>query len=376
MANNRLNIREYPTEDTNLPGTSYRFVQVNEKGEHVILSAEPECPVCDFKYDPATQTGSFVPRRDAAGNPVFVKSKPIAAYIPDEDLKELVRLVQILQRPVLLKGEPGSGKTQLAKSVAFDWYGPDYRNHFFEWQVKSTSKAVDGLYHFDHVARLRNSQLAKNGTGDHEKEDLLQYRTFGPLAKAFLTSTAEKPSILLIDEIDKADIDFPNDLLLELDERRFTIPASETGETIEAKYPPIIFITSNDERELPEAFLRRCLFMYIKFPSDTQVTKIIQAHIPNLVETQGEFVAKAIKTFNNLRDKIKNNPSDNKRVSTSELLDWLRAYDYDRQFKKDMDLEQDLESLPLYYQTLLKTYASVVQHEKEMEEKKSKQANG
>jgi MoxR-like ATPase len=131
-------------------------------------------------------------------------------------LNELVRLAQIVQRPVLLKGEPGSGKTQLAKSVAFEWYGREYKEHFFEWHVKSTTKAVDGLYQFDHIARLRNAQLgdrAKLKTDAEGNEDVLQYRSFGPMAKAFLTSTADNPSILLIDEIDKADIDFPNDFI-------------------------------------------------------------------------------------------------------------------------------------------------------------------
>lgn len=368
MSDNQIQIRPYPEEDPAFPFVSKRHITTDEDGNAIIAAVEPLCPVSEFHYDGDSQTGGFIAQQDAAGNQLTKKSKPIAAYIADQNLKEAVRLMQILRRPLLLKGEPGSGKTQLAKSVAFDWYGENYKEHFFEWQVKSTSRAVDGLYHFDHVARLRNSQL-KNGD-PAVKEDLLQYRTFGPLAKAFLTSTAAAPSILLIDEIDKADIDFPNDLLLELDERRFTIPDSETGEVIEARYPPLIFITSNDERELPEAFLRRCLFMYIRFPSDDQVTRIIDAHIPGLVKNQKTFVEKAIAAFHNLRQNIAKNPADNKRVSTSELLDWLIAYDFDYKDKKITDMEKDLDQLPLYYQALLKTQAAIVQREKEAGDRK------
>ncbi len=361
-----VNLKPYPYPNVE-KGTSTRFgviekrkdEQGNEISVEILTAAEPLMPVCEFEYNTATGSGYFTPVTDSFGNRKFQKGRPIVPYIPGDELKDLVKLAQILKRPILIKGEPGSGKTQFAKSVAYEWYGDEYKNHFFEWPVKSTSKAVDGLYSFDHIARLREANLVRNNSsGITPNEDLKQYRKFGPMGLAFLTSTPENPSILLIDEIDKADIDFPNDLLLELDERRFTIPASETGELIEARYPPVIFITSNDERELPEAFLRRCLFLYIKFPGDEDLVRIIRAHIPGFVEQHEKFVRAAIDRFNLLRTDIRENPLDNKQVSTSELIDWLAALYHDIT-AGEADIEKiDVNKLP-HAPTLLKSIQAV-----------------
>jgi MoxR-like ATPase len=342
-------LKPYPLNaNENTKEYSGRFLQ-NINGIIGPHAVTPNIPQGKFDFDDTNGliTAKFVPAIDKAGNIIIKPGRTIPPYIPSRDIKEIVRLAQILKRPVLIKGEPGSGKTQLSRAVAYEWYGDDYPQHYFEWIVKSTTSAADGLYSFDHVARLRDAQLAQIEP-ELRKKEITKYRQFGPMAMAFLTSTPEQPSILLIDEIDKADIDFPNDLLLELDERRFKIPDTETGEVIEAIHPPIIFITSNDERELPEAFLRRCIFLYMKFPDDDQMREIIKAHLPGLVKGQEEFTQSILaginkeepmkpkdfidlanRQFRNLKIKREKDLVDNKRVSTSELIDWLTAFHYD-----------------------------------------------
>lgn len=282
--------------------------------------------------------------KDEKGGKTIALEK-IDPYLPDETLKESIELMQILERPLLLRGEPGCGKTRVAQAYAYERYKdePDgYRRFYFEWHVKSTSKAQDGLYSFDHIARLRDAnpsnQNSSNGAGEpgkkeagaraqkkkETKADLVKYRELGPLGKAFLASEPGKPAILLIDEIDKADIDFPNDLLLELDEMRFVI--KETGEEIVPKSRPLIFITSNQERELPQAFLRRCLFHFIAFPSASLLKEIMLANFPHFkkgLNGSVTYVENAIDRFNKLREQLKTNPTANKNVTTSELKDWM-----------------------------------------------------
>ncbi|GAB1544616.1 MoxR family ATPase [Scytonema sp. NUACC21] len=251
-------------------------------------------------------------------------------YIPSPELVEAVNLTIFLQkRPLLLKGEPGCGKTRLARAVA-DELGLPYES----WYIQSTTRAKDGFYTYDAIARLQDAQLGQFDEQRRSKvNDPKNYIKLGPLGRAFQNSLLKSQrTVVLIDEIDKADIDFPNDLLQALDEGRF--PIQETGEEIKAnpKEPPIIFITSNDEKDLPDAFLRRCLFHYIKFPEESELVKIINAHFPN---SQPAVIGKAVEHFQELRKNMKSKTG--KKVSTSELIDWftiLREYPEDKALSK------------------------------------------
>jgi MoxR-like ATPase len=242
------------------------------------------------------------------------------------------------KRPLLLKGEPGCGKTRLAEAVAYELNLPIER-----WYIKSTSRARDGLYTYDAVRRLHDAQLVKMGKKTESQVDNLNYYIKkGALGNAF---ESEQRTVVLIDEIDKADIDFPNDLLRELDEQKFTI--EETGEVVEAKHPPIVFVTSNDEKDLPDAFLRRCLFHYIPFPTQ-QLADIVQVHFPN---SSSDFIGDVVKRFQELRKQMEKGKSG-KKVSTSELLDWFMVL---RQFPEDEMLKQLEGELP-FAEVLLKKW--------------------
>lgn len=241
--------------------------------------------------------------------------RPRYPYLSDETLIEAVNLAIVLRRPLLVKGEPGSGKTRLAQAVAYE-LGLPYRSI----HVKSTSKARDVLYTYDSIARLRDAQLAASGRMSDEDISRTSnpevYVRYGPLGDAFLQ---DKRTVVLVDEIDKADIDFPNDLLLELDERRFVI--DETGQEIVARNDPIVFITSNDERDLPDAFLRRCLFHYISFPSHGRLERIVLAHFPS---APLEDVRIVVSRFVALREQMFRDKGEaGRKTTTSELIDWF-----------------------------------------------------
>ena len=224
------------------------------------------------------------------------------SYVAPDDLKIAVNAAITLQRPLLVKGEPGTGKTVLALEVARALGVP-----ILEWHIKSTTKASQGLYDYDAVSRLRDSQL-----GDERVKDIRNYIKRGKLWDAF---DMDVRPVLLIDEIDKADIEFPNDLLQELDRMEFFV--YETGETVRARNRPIVIITSNNEKELPDAFLRRCFFHYIKFPDPETMRAIVEVHFPGL---KGRLVGEALRVFYELREV----PGLKKKPSTSELLDWLK----------------------------------------------------
>ena len=241
------------------------------------------------------------------------------SYIATNDLKVAVNAAVTLRRPLLVKGEPGTGKTVLAHEISKALDAP-----LIEWNVKSTTKAQQGLYEYDAVARLRDGQL-----GDERVHDISNYIKKGKLWEAF---TSEKLPVLLIDEIDKADIEFPNDLLQELDRMSFDV--YETHERIEAKERPIVVITSNNEKELPDAFLRRCFFHFIKFPEEQTMRDIVEVHYPGIKQ---KLVKDALTTFYSMREV----PGMKKKPSTSELLDWLKLL-----MNEDVDLETLREQNP------------------------------
>lgn len=292
-------------------------------------------------------TGQVQPllgERDANGQLLY-------PYLPYDELIEAVNLAIYLERPLLLKGEPGCGKTRLSRAVAYELNLP-----FEAWYIKSTSLAKDGLYTYDAVSRLRDAQLAATGRVIKDEEiprisDPATYVQWGPLGRAFQNS---ERTVVLIDEIDKADIDFPNDLLLELDEQRFIV--DETEQNIQAKAPPIVFITSNDEKDLPDAFLRRCLFHYVEFPSIPRLVEIVNAMFP---DTPKALTDKAVATFLQLRDEMRKDKGEaGKKVSTSELIDWFRVL---RRYPQDEVLAKLDGKIP-YAGVLLKNWEDHVRY--------------
>jgi MoxR-like ATPase len=289
-----------------------------------------------------------ITRRENETNGIL---EEVPEYFASADLMNAIDYAKITKRPLLLRGEPGSGKTRLAQAIAYELYKDDYRKKYFEWFIKSTSKVNEGLYQFDHLSRLRDVQAGKT-------KDLFEYRDFGPLGKAFLTSEKDKPSVLLIDEIDKADLDFPNDLLLELDQKRFSI--METGEEIVAKEPPLVFITSNDEKDLPNAFLRRCVFFYIDFPDDSQLLRIITSKAKRQEQEfnkslPDQLLKDIVVRFRNLYEEMRRNPNTDKVVSTSEMLDWLRVIHFYYLTDKWLGEMNQLPEKLIYPEVLLKS---------------------
>ncbi|AZU04733.1 ATPase AAA [Glycocaulis alkaliphilus] len=263
-------------------------------------------------------------------------------YVATEELAAAVNAAVTLERPLLVKGEPGTGKTELARQIASAMNAP-----LLEWHIKSTTKAQQGLYEYDAVARLRDSQL-----GDGKVHDVSNYIRKGKLWEAF---THETRPILLIDEIDKADIEFPNDLLQELDRMEFHV--YETGETVKAEVRPIVIITSNNEKELPDAFLRRCFFHFIAFPDEETMRAIVEVHFPGL---KGRLLSEALKKFYEVRSV----PGLKKKPSTSELLDWLKLLlveDVDPELLREKDPRK---LIPPLHGALLKNEQDVQLFEK------------
>jgi MoxR-like ATPase len=259
------------------------------------------------------------------------------SYVASDDLRVAVNAAIALQRPLLIKGEPGTGKTVLAHEVAKAIGAP-----LIEWHIKSTTKAQQGLYEYDAVSRLRDSQL-----GDERVKDIKNYIKRGKLWDAF---TAEQRPVLLIDEIDKADIEFPNDLLLELDRMEFYV--YETQEVVKAVQRPVVMITSNNEKELPDAFLRRCFFHYIRFPDREIMTQIVDVHFPDL---QRNLLREALNIFYDIREV----PGLKKKPSTSELLDWLKLLMVEEMPPEALRSKDSKQLIPPLHGALLKNEQDV-----------------
>ena len=257
-------------------------------------------------------------------------------YIATDDLMTAVNASITLERPLLVKGEPGTGKTLLAEEIATSLGKP-----FFEWHIKSTTKAQHGLYEYDAVSRLRDSQL-----GDERVHDINNYIQRGMLWEAF---TSEEPAVLLIDEIDKADIEFPNDLLREIDRMEFYV--YETKETVRAKHRPAVIITSNNEKELPDAFLRRCFFHYIRFPDHETMEQIVHVHFPDIKKN---LLKEALEPFFSIREVH----GLKKKPSTSELLDWIRLL-VAEDIPPESLREDSSKAIPQLYGALLKNEQDV-----------------
>lgn len=279
-----------------------------------------------FTGERLSKGGVQVPAFDGESHHPAEKIHP---YLPHPDSIKAVNMAILLERPLLLMGEPGGGKTRLAHSLAFELFHREdkegkitqhYRDWFFEWHIKSNAKAKDGLYEIDTIRRLRDAQIAKVG----QDLSIDNYISIGAMGQAFEKSTAvDKRPVLLIDEIDKADIDFPNDLLNELDRGFFTI--KETGRQVSSIVKPIVIITSNQERELPDAFLRRCVYHYIDRLGRPELKNIIISRFFKKEEPDNKLIDKALDLFVRIREDIKNNRTAGKNVSTSELLDWFEA---------------------------------------------------
>jgi MoxR-like ATPase len=268
---------------------------------------------------------------------VTAKFEGTERYVATDDLMVAVNAAVTLARPLLVKGEPGTGKTQLAEEIAAALDKPLHR-----WHIKSTTKAQHGLYEYDAVSRLRDSQL-----GEAKVHDIANYIVKGRMWEAF---DSQSQAVLLIDEIDKADIEFPNDLLLELDRMEFFV--HETRQLIKARHRPIVVITSNNEKELPDAFLRRCFFHFIRFPDADTMTRIVAVHFPDL---KRELLSEALNAFYRVRDV----PGLKKKPSTSELLDWLKLLLAEDVPPEALRSDDPRKSLPPLYGALLKNEQDV-----------------